>query len=76
VDQQLYYITESKVKSLTRRSIVEIQSLLVGFNVRAMFLRQVSPYDEMIGLESSQGSNELLVPLGNFFEGMVNERRH
>ena len=76
VDQQIYYIIESKGKSLTRRSIVEIQSLLVGFNIRSMFLRHVSPYDEMIGLESSHGDNELLVPLGNFFEGMLDEKRH
>jgi len=64
---QLYYVNESKGKSLTRRSIVEMQSLLTPYTIHKMYLRHLSPYDEMIGHDVSKGTNELLVPLGNFF---------
>jgi len=63
----VYYVTEKAGKSLTRRSIVEIQSLLTPYKIHEMHLRHLSPYDEMIGHDINTDSNELLVPLGNFF---------
>jgi hypothetical protein len=65
-----YYVIESPGKSLTRRSILEIQALLTPFTIRGMFLRQTSAYDEMVGLDDFQGDNELLVPLGNYFDDL------
>lgn len=69
LDQQQYYILEKPGKSLTRRSLLEIQELLIPFQVAKMFLSHQSPYDEMIGHEVNGHSNELLVPIGNYFEG-------
>ena len=68
---QRFYVIERAGKSLTRRSIVALQALLGPLVIDAMFLRHHSPYDEMIGLESAAGGNELLVPLGNYFEGQT-----
>lgn len=76
VADQRYYLIESPGKSLTRRSIVEIQALLIPFKVTAMYLKHSSPYDEMIGHEVSAHSNQLLVPLGNYFEGAAEATRH
>lgn len=70
----IYYVNEKPGKSLTRRSIVEIQSLLTPYKIQQMYLRHLSPYDEMIGHEVSSGSNELLVPLGNFFADIEADR--
>ena len=70
INQQQYYILETPEKSLIRRSLLEIQQLLVPFHVKQMYLSHTSPYDEMIGHEISGNSNELLVPIGNYFEGM------
>ncbi|MGH1441345.1 MAG: DUF6482 family protein [Cellvibrionaceae bacterium] len=71
---QIYYVNEQKGKSLTRRSIVEIQSLLTPYSIHKMYLRHSSPYDEMIGHDVNFGSNELLVPLGNFFADITTEK--
>jgi hypothetical protein len=68
VGEQQYYVLETPSKSLTRHSIIAIQELLAPFNVGAMYLQHQSPYDEMIGQEERQGSNTLLVPVGNYFE--------
>ncbi len=62
-----YYITEKSGHRLTRRSILAIQKLFIPVSVKSMFLRHNSPYDEMIGQSESASSNELLVPLGNYF---------
>ncbi len=62
-----YYITEKTGKRLTRRSILDIQKLFIPVSVKSMFLRHNSPYDEMIGHDVNTSSNELLVPLGNYF---------
>ncbi len=70
-----YYVNESPGKSLTRRSIADIQSLLTPYIIHKMYLRQVSPYDEMMGQDISPSSNELLVPLGNFFDDLIIEQR-
>ncbi len=67
VDQQQYYVLDTQRKSLTCRSIIAMQELLVPFNVRAMYLKHQSPYDEMIGQEVNENSNALLVPLSNYF---------
>ncbi|MFT6390308.1 MAG: hypothetical protein ACJAUP_003710 [Cellvibrionaceae bacterium] len=63
----VYHVNEKPGKTLTRRSIVEIQSLLTPYKIHQMYLRHLSSYDEMIGHDINTGSNELLVPLGNFF---------
>jgi hypothetical protein len=68
VGGQQYYVLETASKSLTRHSIIAIQELLAPFNVGAMYLQHQSPYDEMIGQEEGEGSNTLLVPVGNYFE--------
>jgi hypothetical protein len=67
VDQQQYYVLEAPKKALTRRSIVAIQELLTPFIVNSMYLSHQSPYDEMIGLEVNNNSNEMLVPIGDYF---------
>ncbi|MGH1486616.1 MAG: DUF6482 family protein [Cellvibrionaceae bacterium] len=76
VEGNVYYVIEARGKSLTRRSILEIQALLTPYTIGKMFLRQTSAYDEMIGLESTDDSNELLVPLGNYFEHIPDVTRH
>lgn len=68
VDGQQYYVLEKKGKSLTRRSIVELQELLIPFPIRAMYLSHKSPYDEMIGQEVNQHGNEMLVTIGDYFK--------
>ena len=73
---QQYYVMETATKSLTRRSIIDIQSVLSNFTIAEMFLRHQSPYDEMIGHEVSVGHNELLVPLGNYFASSTDVVRH
>lgn len=67
VNQQQYYVLEREGLSLTRRSIVAIQELLIPFNVHAMYLQHQSPYDEMIGQDINGNSNALLVRLGHYF---------
>jgi hypothetical protein len=76
VDGTLYYVIERPGKSLTRRSILEIQALLTPFTIKALYLRHSSPYDEMIGLEVNTESNTLLVPLGNYFADQSVATRH
>ena len=76
IQGQQYYVMETAAKSLTRRSIVDIQSVLSNFTIAEMFLRHQSPYDEMIGHEVSGGHNELLVPLGNYFANDSDTVRH
>ena len=68
VDKQQYYVMETPKKSLTRRSIVAIQELLSPYTVLSMYLSHQSPYDEMIGHEVNSNSNELLVPIGDYFK--------
>ena len=67
VGEQVFYLLEKPSKKLTRRSIVEIQKLFIPYYVKEMFLRHISPYDEMIGLSEGKSNNELLVPVGNYF---------
>jgi len=67
VEGQQYFVLEDKDKILIRRNILSIQELLMPFTVHQMFLFHHSPYDEMIGQEVSEGSNEMLIPLGNYF---------
>jgi hypothetical protein len=73
VDQQQYYVLEKPQKALTRRSIVAIQELLTPFIVHGMYLSHKSPYDEMIGLEVSDSSNEMFVPVGDYFKNTRNK---
>ncbi len=67
IGEDVFYLLEKPSKNLTRRSIIEIQRVFVGCNVKEMLLRHTSPYDEMIGLSEGNASNELLVPVGNYF---------
>lgn len=76
VDNTVYFVNEAPGKSLTRRNIVDLQSLLTPFIVGKMYLRQLSPYDEMIGHPVNQYSNELLVPLGNVFDNLMAEKNN
>jgi hypothetical protein len=76
VDQQQYYVLESPNKSLTRRSIVAIQELLTPFVVHSMYLSHQSPYDEMIGHDINNNSNEMFVPLGDYFKSTRNTTVH
>jgi len=73
VDQQQYYVLENPKKALTRRSIVAIQELLTPFVVKGMYLSHQSPYDEMIGHEVSCHSNEMFVPIGDYFKNTRND---
>jgi hypothetical protein len=73
---QVYYVLESPGKILSRRSILQIQEILMQFTIGRIFLRHVSPYDEMIGLEENAQSNQLLIPIGNFFEDMPENSIH
>jgi hypothetical protein len=76
VQGQTYYVLESPGKILSRRSILHIQEILMQFNIGKIFLRHVSPYDEMIGLEENAQSNQLLIPIGNFFENLPENSIH
>jgi hypothetical protein len=76
VDGCCYFVMESSGKILTKRSILDIQALLIPFTIEQMFLRQISPYDEMIGHEVNANSNEMLVPLGNYFADLPDQTRH
>jgi len=76
VDQQQYYVLEKKGKSLTRRSVVAIQELLTPFVIRGMYLSHQSPYDEMIGHEVNSSSNEMLVPIGDYFKNVRDSTVH
>ncbi|MFT7389090.1 MAG: GH43 family beta-xylosidase [Candidatus Endobugula sp.] len=76
VDQQQYYVLEKKGKSLTRRSVVAIQELLTPFVIRGMYLSHQSPYDEMIGHEVNSSSNEMLVPIGDYFKNARDSTVH
>lgn len=73
---QVYYVNEAVGKPLSRRSIIELQSLLTAYTIRKMYLRHTSPYDEMIGHEVNSSGNELLVPLGNFFADIEIDKNH
>ena len=64
---QQYYVVEPSGRSLTRRSIVDIQAVLIPFHVKAMYLYHQSPYDEMIGHDVNKNSNALFVPIGQYF---------
>jgi len=67
---------ETAAKSFVRHNIVEVQAGLSHCTITQMFLRHQSPYDEMIGHEPSNTNNELLVPLGNYFDDKIKEIRH
>ncbi|MGS2718788.1 DUF6482 family protein [Eionea flava] len=67
VDVQQYYVLEAPKKSLVRRSVVAIQKILKPYTIINMYLSHKSPYDEMIGQELNSNSNELLVPIGDYF---------
>ena len=67
IQGQRYYVLESPGKSLSRRNIIEIQAVLTPFHVGSTHLYHRSPYDEMIGHEVNVDSNEMLVPLGDYF---------
>ena len=76
VDQQQYYVLEKANKALTRRSIVAIQALLTPFVIHGMYLSHQSPYDEMIGHEVNDNSNEMFVPIGDYFKNTRNDTVH
>lgn len=71
-----YYVIESPGKSLTRRSILEIQELLSPYIIKGLFLSHSSPYDEMIGMDVNHDSNELLVPIGNYYNSLPEGTLH
>lgn len=73
---QRYYLTEDTGKSLTRRNKLEILVLLKSIQVDELYLKHVSPYDEMIGLSEDGSENELLVPLGNLYSHQSDETYH
>ena len=62
-----YYVLEAPGKMFSRRSIIEVQAELIPFQVAAIFLRHISPYDEMIGHDVNDNTNEMLLPVGNYF---------
>ncbi len=68
IGDQAYYVKETPKKSLTRRSLVAMQALLLDIPIREMYLQHQSPYDEMIGQEVNNEGNTLLVPIGSYFE--------
>jgi hypothetical protein len=76
VDQQQYYVLEAPNKPLVRRSIVAIQELLTPFPVNSMYLSHQSAFDEMIGLEVNDHSNEVFVPIGDYFKNTRNATVH
>ena len=76
VDEQQYYVLETPKQSLTRRSIVAIQELLTPFVVYGMYLSHQSPYDEMIGHEVNKNSNEMFIPIGDYFKSARDATLH
>jgi len=76
VDGQEYYVLEKPNKTLTRRSIVAVQELLQPYIIGEMYLSHQSAYDEMIGHEVNHHGNELLVPIGDYFNRANDQKIH
>lgn len=76
VGGQQYYVLESPRKSLVRRSVVALQKILKPYTILNMYLSHKSPYDEMIGHEVNPNSNELLVPIGDYFKNANEDNDH
>ena len=76
INKQRFYVLDADNKILSRRSIIDMQALLKPYHVMAMYLRHRSPYDEMIGQEPSGHSNEMLLPLGDYFAGESSPNKH
>lgn len=66
-------VTEVDGKPLRTRNITEMKQRLAAVPLPALFLRQQSAYDEMVGQPVRMGDNALEVPLardwGDFPEG-------
>jgi len=60
---ETFYVTEGD-KSFTRRNLLQMQEVLVGKKINAMYLEQASSYDEMIGMDTQSGTNRMRVPIG------------
>ncbi len=64
IDGKEYVVWENEKKALTSRNLTQLRGLFEPLDIPEAFLRHESPYDEMIGMPSSQGSNRMEVPLG------------
>ena len=73
---QRYFLIDDTGKSLTKRSKLEILVLFKTIEIDALYLKHISPYDEMIGLQEGENNNELLVPLGNYYAHDPDETYH
>lgn len=56
-------VTEPDGKALRTRNVTAMKQRLAEVPVPALFLRQQSAYDEMVGQPTREGDNSLEVPL-------------
>ena len=68
-----FLVTEPDGKPLRTSNLTAMKQRLAGLAIPALYLRQQSAYDEMVGQPLRQGANTLEVPLsrdwGDFPEG-------
>jgi hypothetical protein len=71
--QDAFLVTEPDGKPLRTSNLTAMKQRLAGVAAPALYLRQQSAYDEMVGQPLRQGANTLEVPLsrdwGDFPEG-------
>ncbi|TXS91945.1 hypothetical protein FV139_14560 [Parahaliea maris] len=64
VDDELHTLCRNDGKPITSHSLGQMYEQLGGYAFRGVYLRQTSPYDEMIGQPPAAGSNRLEVAVG------------